>query len=398
MYMTASNLITQYKTILTLFIICNVINIPLLVYRKQIANDLSSRGNIEKEKKTLFQWLSYITLFLATLINIPLMTKLNSIIFFWIYIILFILLSIVNPIGIFTTNPLMLISVIVAVPFIFAMIKMLDLQKDINTWLFVGLVCVLTIFNDNMIHTLYTNISTYPYFISYSILYLLGYIIAMRQQSINIKEMGESIKTFFKRYNVSLNKIFVIEIAIILLYFYIRTLTKKYYGGKLLVHNPIPLHESTGYTITDKPYEYTISSWINFNAQGPNYNRSSAEFTSILLYANSVMVSYQANTNTLRVTIRNKDEKHSFDFHPKLQSWNHLVLMYSNGTFDIFINGDLKDTATIVPSVSDHQLNVGSDKGVLGKICSVLYYNSSIDTNKIERLYLDFKEKDPPTF
>lgn len=398
MYMTASNLITQYKSILTLFIVCNIINIPLLVYRKQIAKDLSSRGNIKKEKKIAFEWLSYITLFLATLINVPLMTKLNSIIFFWIYITIFVFFSIVNPIGIFTINPFMLIAVIVAVPCIFAMLKMMDLTKDMNTWLFTLLVCVLTIFNENMIYTLYTNVSTYPYFISYSILYLLGYIIAMRQQPINIKEMIEAIQIFFKRHKFSVNKIFIIEIAIIFLYFYIRSITKKYYGGKLLVNNPIPLNHSTGYTITDKNYEYTISSWINLNAQGPNYNRSSDEFTNILLYANSVMVSYQANTNTLRVTIKNKDKKHRFDFYPKLQSWNHLVLMYSNGTFDIFINGDLKDTANIVPSESDHQLNVGFDKGVLGKICSVLYYNSIVDTIKIERLYSDFKEKDPPTF
>jgi hypothetical protein len=396
--MTASNLITQYKSILTLFIVCNIINIPLLVYRKQIAKDLSSRGNIKKEKKIAFEWLSYITLFLATLINVPLMTKLNSIIFFWIYITIFVFFSIVNPIGIFTINPFMLIAVIVAVPCIFAMLKMMDLTKDMNTWLFTLLVCVLTIFNENMIYTLYTNVSTYPYFISYSILYLLGYIIAMRQQPINIKEMIEAIQIFFKRHKFSVNKIFIIEIAIIFLYFYIRSITKKYYGGKLLVNNPIPLNHSTGYTITDKNYEYTISSWINLNAQGPNYNRSSDEFTNILLYANSVMVSYQANTNTLRVTIKNKDKKHRFDFYPKLQSWNHLVLMYSNGTFDIFINGDLKDTANIVPSESDHQLNVGFDKGVLGKICSVLYYNSIVDTIKIERLYSDFKEKDPPTF
>lgn len=398
MYMTASNLKTQYKSILALFIICNVINIPLLVYRKQIANDLSSHGNIKQEKKLAFEWLSYIARFLATLINIPLMTKLNSIVFFWIYIAIFVFFSIVNPIGIFTINPWMLISVIVAVPCIFAMLKMIDLTKDINMWLFVLLVTVLTIFNENMIHTLYTNISTYPYFIVYSILYLLGYIIAMRQQPINLKELTDAIHNFFKKYNFSVNKIFIIEIAIILLFFYIRSIIKNYYGGKLLVNDPIPLNQSTGYTITDKMYEYTISSWINLNAQGPNYNRSSDEFTSILLYANSVMVSYQANTNTLRVTIKNSDKKHSFDFHPKLQSWNHLVLMYSNGAFDIFINGDLKDTTTIVPSESDHQLNVGSDNGVLGRICSVLYYNSTVDTTKIEKLYADFKEKNPPTF
>jgi len=398
MYMTVSNLRIHYKSILTLFVVCNLISVPLLLYRKQIANDLSSRANIDKEKKTAFQWLSYIPLFLATLINVPLMTKLNSVILFWIYIILFVGFTIVKPIGIFTTNSLMLTAVVIAVPFIFAMLKMIDLQQDINTWLFTCLVCVLTIFNENMIYTLYTNVSTYPYFILYSLFYILGYIIAMRQQPINIQQIATNVQTYLQQYNFSINKIFVIEIAIILCYFYIRSITRNYYGGKLLVYNPISLNESTGYTITDKMYEYTLSCWINLNAQGPNYNRSSSEFTNILLYANSVMVAYQANTNTLRVTIKNKKEKHKFDIHPHLQSWNHLVLMYSNGTFDIFVNGDLKDTATIVPSESDHQLNIGEDKGVLGRMCSVLYYNSAIDTKKIERLYSDFKEKDPPTF
>jgi hypothetical protein len=212
------------------------------------------------------------------------------------------------------------------------MLKMLDLNKDINSWLFTGLVCVLSIFNDNMFHTLYSNPSTYPYFILYAVLYILGYIITMRQP-IQSRELVDMVKLYTRKFTLSYNRIFLIELAIILLYFYIRSITKTYYGGKVLVYNPIPLNQSTGYNIKDKMYEYTVSSWINLNAQGPNYNASSSEFTSILLYSNSVMVSYKAKTNTLRVTIKNEDEKHVYDMNPKLQSWNHLVLMYSNGTF-----------------------------------------------------------------
>ena len=166
----------------------------------------------------------------------------------------------------------------------------------------------------------------------------------------------------------------------------------------MIVSDSINLNNSSGYKIHDKMYEYTLSCWVNLTAPGPDHNSSSSEFTSILLYANSVMVAYQANTNTLRVIIKNKDEKHSFDFNPNLQTWNHLVFMYSNGVFDIFVNGELEDTFTIVPDTSNHELNIGTNKGVLGQMCSVTYYTSVISSELIKSIYSALKDKDPPAF
>ncbi len=395
--MTVSNLKTQYKSILKLFIICNVINIPVLLYRKQIADYFASHTSIntEDEKRALFNWLNYITLFIAVLVNIPMMTKLNNIILFWVYILAFVFFAMINPIGIFTDTLWSRIAVICSLPFIFALLKSFDLKNDFNTWLYTGFVCMLTLFNRNMIYTFYTTLSTYPEFIMYTIFYILGYIIIMRPAQIDIKRVVDYVKN---RELPKINTILVIELFILFLFVYIRSFTKNYYGGKLIVANPISLQKSNGYNLQDKMYEYTISSWFNLNAHGPNYNASSSEFTSILWYANSVMVSYQTNTNTLRVTIKNKTEKHHYNMHPKLQTWNHLVLMYSNGVFDIFINGELKNTFTIVPDISNHQLNIGTNKGVLGRMCSITYYQSSISDKLIKSIYEALKDKDPPTF
>jgi hypothetical protein len=395
--MTLSNLKTQYKSILVLFVVSNAINIPLILYRKQIANYFATHTDIQEQEAVLVDWLGYITLFLAAIINIPLMTKLNNMFLFWIYIILFVFFVIIRPIGIFTNTPLAMLAVICATPCIFAMLKMLGFEDTFNAGLFTLLVCGLTIFNENMMYTLYTNVSTYPYFIVYSIFYLLGYIIVMRNQTINIRAVVEYVQET-NIPDIMKNKIFLLEMAILFLFVYIRSFTKNYYGGKLIVNNPIQLNKSSGYQIHDKMYEYTLSCWMNLQANGANYNSSSSEFTSVLLYANSVMVAYQAKTNTLRIIIKNKGEKHRFDIQPTLQAWNHLVLMYSNGVFDIFVNGELEDTSTIVPKTSSHELNLGTNKGVLGQICSVTYYTSVISSELIKSIYLALKDKDPPTF
>jgi hypothetical protein len=396
--MAWSDLKTYYKSILVLFILCNAINIPLIVYRKQISNYFASYKNLttEDKKRALFNWLNYISLFISVFINFPLMSKLKSNTLLWIYIVVFVFFAIINPIGIFTDVAWVRFAVICSLPLIFGLLKSLNqTSNDFNAWLFTGLVCVLTLFNNSMIHTFYTTLTTYPEFYIYSIFYLVGYIFVMRTRSINVAAIVNYIQT---RSFPKINKLFIAEMFILFLFVYIRTMTKNYYGGKLIVADPISLQRSTGYVLSNKLYEYTISSWFNLNAHGSNYNAASAEFTSILMYGNYIMVSYKASTNTMQINIKNKDETHTYNMHPKLQTWNHLVLMYSNGVFDMFINGELKDTFNIVPDSTNQQLTIGSTKGVLGRMCSITYYNSKIDEKLITSIYQALKDKDPPMF
>jgi hypothetical protein len=81
----------------------------------------------------------------------------------------------------------------------------------------------------------------------------------------------------------------------------------------------------------------------------------------------------------------------------QLQRWNHVMLNYVNGTLDIFYNGELMKTAIeLVPYMSLDSLTVGSDQGIQGDICNVVYYKNALTLDNINTIYEKAKNKNPP--
>ena len=71
-----------------------------------------------------------------------------------------------------------------------------------------------------------------------------------------------------------------------------------------------------------------------------------------------------------------------------LQRWNHLVINYSGGTLDVFLNGNLERTVSeIIPFKSNDQITIGTDDGVQGGICKVMYVQNTLDISEINDLY-----------
>ena len=80
-----------------------------------------------------------------------------------------------------------------------------------------------------------------------------------------------------------------------------------------------------------------------------------------------------------------------------LQKWNNIIINYSGGVLDLFINGELvKSDVGVVPYYTLDSLTIGEDNGVKGGICNVVYFNRAITTTNISYLYDMVKDKTPP--
>jgi hypothetical protein len=165
-------------------------------------------------------------------------------------------------------------------------------------------------------------------------------------------------------------------------------------------------------------YQYALSSWIFLDAKPPNTNVNYNKFVSILNYANKPNILYRAATNTLRVTVEYKNLKENtelehedmkIDEHNRrivfekkdveLQKWNHIVINNLGGTLDIFINGELLGTANhVVPYMTYDNLTSGTNKGIDGEICNVVYYKHPLNKDQIQLIYEHSKNKNPPSF
>jgi hypothetical protein len=357
-------------------------------------------ADIDK-KPTEYNWVEYLMYILFCMVNFPLLFRkiegdeLYSI-YFSIYFALVLGLALINPLGILTTLQFSLWLIWIGTPFLFVILKSLTVNNNVLSGILsICMVLLLSLSMEQMVRLLSTDSSIYPYSIVYAIYYIVGYLICMRKTPVDFSKLEIKIKNIYLKLP-SINLILAGEVLVIFLFLYIRTIMKKYYGGNMLVHDPIPLNTVTSYKVTDENYQYTTSFWLYLEAVSPSYRTSSSEYTNVLLYGHNVLVSYNTSNNTLRITIKGKDTKHKFDVTPKLQKWNQFVLVYANGTFDIFVNGELQDTTNIIPLPSTHDIILGSEGGVRGQVCSLLYYTKVVPSTSIAQMYTQFKEKNPP--
>jgi uncharacterized membrane protein len=193
--------------------------------------------------------------------------------------------------------------------------------------------------------------------------------------------------------------VLILEMIAIVLYFYVRTWMKQSNGGSLIVHNPCELNKTTSYKITDQnQYTYTVTFWFKLDATSPGFSSSANEYTDMVLYGDNVLVAYNSSINTVRIILKNTDKKYIYDIsNVPLQKWNQIALLYANGTFDIFMNGELQKSVVAVPKPSNHEVLVGAEQGIRGKLCTLMFYNKVLTMDQLQGLYTQFKDKNPPT-
>jgi hypothetical protein len=161
-------------------------------------------------------------------------------------------------------------------------------------------------------------------------------------------------------------------------------------------------------------YQYALSFWLFIDSNAPNTNPSYNQFMSLLNYGGKPNILYKAKTNTLMITMEQKDlDKKSYnkllEFDDNgnriiytnknvlLQKWNNIIIQFNGGTLDIFLNGELvKSSIEVIPYMKLDALNIGSDRGVNGGICNVVYYKKPLSITNIYYIYNNVKNKNPP--
>lgn len=259
---------------------------------------------------------------------------------------------------------------------------------------------------------------------------------------------------FIKQYNllnpqqiILLGFLFLI---ILLTYIYLTfypKIKKNYYlsGGNQLLNEPIGLENETVIAkyidlyhsesinkdtlMYQENYNYCISFWMYIDSLPPNTRASYVINTPILNYGYNPLVTFNPSTNTLIVSTMNMDDYNKCitntqtttttktteeikdeclnnnlkqlykDSNYEMQKWNNIILNFNSGTLDIFYNGELVSSKRTTINISSNTpIVVGSSNGISGGICNVVFFNKTIGSLDVKRIYDLAKNKNPPLF
>ena len=159
-------------------------------------------------------------------------------------------------------------------------------------------------------------------------------------------------------------------------------------------------YEKLNHTNDEFNYSYGISFWVYIDSLPPHYNK----YASLLNYGNKPNILYNPASNTFMVSIEKAlvkvdlsdlqkvDEDGNIIMYKKkhfpLQKWHHIVVNYTDGLLDIFLNGILvKSMKYFIPYMKLDNLTIGEKHGVSGKIRDVIYYTSPLTTQQINNNY-----------
>ncbi len=308
------------------------------------------------------------------------------------------------------------------------------LQKMLSSFAFLGIVLGIT-------YAIFYTSSNYTDFTKY-FLYALGTLGVIGAGAFIIMSMGASkdkfdatkpswLSLFYNivtylpclmislvdyikyQYNITTKPIVIllfIELALIASYFII-----PYIVTKLVTHNATRLlkepigtnntrrlgeFQDLNYKEDNINYHYAVSCWVYLNSMPPETNSSYEEYTSLLNIGNKPNILYNVSKNKLMIKVKmsNDDERIICNIDVlKYQNWNNIVVNYDGGILDVFINNELVGTQNgVIPYKEYDVIQSGSEPGISGGICNVMYFNDSISRNKISWLYHSAKHFSPP--
>jgi hypothetical protein len=244
--------------------------------------------------------------------------------------------------------------------------------------------------------------------------------------------------------------LFVVEILIILLYFYGPTLLSMSYSqnAKNLLKDPVFLNrslpiaksetflldpnDSLNPTGNKGPNEtgllgrknvptyrtnYSVSLWIYMNPKTSNnpaymkesnifkYGLPSEKGKPQITYFNSIDPNSKTSENYFVYYTNKSDDR--FAIQLPIQKWNYLVLTYNDNKVDLFVNGNLEKTKTLDSNIlpeyrSTDVMTVGEGDGTLmegglyGAIANVNYHTVPMSQSEIVNAYNSLRYKNPP--
>ena len=392
------NVRLYWKYLVLLLVYAIVVNIPFLIYLDEISSSITNYFSIQDSGNNS----GYLIYALMILVQIPLIMQVTqTILFKLLYLAMAIFVAVLNPYSFLTTpyNPWFLILLTCI---LFPSLKVAHIVFQLLI-----LVLLLVVSTNEFLAFWYKPSFA---FLAFVILYMVGYAVFF------ITFTPERFRPVFNFINWMKNNIvygwdilvyyvmmifrlptaflgaIVAIIGFALLHLYIRTISKKTYGGEVLVHKPTPLDKVSSYTVPVN-YHYTLSFWFYIYPSAPSYAQSSTEYTNVLLHGDSVLIAYNGEKNKMEVKL--KWDK-MVEVEVPLQKWNHMALIYANGIMDTFMNGELIQSETWSPHTLTPEGMIGANNGVRGNICSVMYYDEVKPHAFVQALYKEFKHLNPP--
>lgn len=157
---------------------------------------------------------------------------------------------------------------------------------------------------------------------------------------------------------------------------------------------------------TDEPSIYrqnfAISMWVYINPQSNNFNSYSKETNIIDMDNSKPRITYINNNDNInekdKLVFYFGDIKHSIE--NKGQKWNNIVINCNSTIIDIFINSNLEKTFDLsepLDFTNTGTITLGSNNGLDGAICNIMYYNEPLNKNQIASSYNFLMFKNPPT-
>ena len=152
---------------------------------------------------------------------------------------------------------------------------------------------------------------------------------------------------------------------------------------------------------TGNLYHYSISCWVFFNTIETTKKQT------ILTFGLKSSLYYMPEKGELIVEVKDKNViKNKFNRPTTIyktnnilfQRWNHIVMNYNYGQFDMFINNNLVTTTNFVPYMSSQEMLIvgSSDNDNVGGVCNMKYYNIPLSASKINSIYTKFHNKTTP--
>ena len=264
--------------------------------------------------------------------------------------------------------------------------------------------------------------------------------------------LDDLVKYIMNEINITPNSVYVfivIEILLILIYFYLPQLVGQFTNDKdnsiVLLNLPKKLNKdefviasSDVLKMYQSPSEYLnnqnmnlyrdnycLSMWVLINPQ----NSSTAAYTKeteIFKYAFTDEAGIQHVKPMVRyygggdgkdiVQERDKyifyfskypptetydsNENASYEISLPNQKWNQFVFNYNRNNVDLFINGNLERSFSMHNAMPQYnpedQITVGSPNGLDGSICNVVYYKHSLSPQQIALNYNVYMNSNPP--
>ena len=202
-----------------------------------------------------------------------------------------------------------------------------------------------------------------------------------------------------------------LEVALVLAYIFIPKFLKQSdtLTGKLVLNDkPLLLkHETRVMGISEvleklgsepllKPRSgnMALSMWVYvvpMSASNAPYNEEATifEFGNLhprITFKQSVLKVYYAHDKSYETRI-------------PTQTWVHIVYNYNDNNVDLFVNGNLVQTAKqpLIMTNPEDMFVVGQDNGIHGGLAALMYSRVALTDLEIKRFYDMGKNKDPPT-